>query len=560
MISKIRNIFGTIYKHEKLFVPLAILLFTIILSIPLLRTGYSVGHDSEYHIVSIIGLSDSTDGKILTGMQGNLGFGEGIFYPQLSHYIGVFFYRIIGPLGFSALLAAKIANIFMLFCSGLAMYIFLRAILGEKAKWRNMLATYLYMGATYHISCILIRDAMAETALYIFIPIVALSIFYLVKSNYKKFLLAFVIGVVGCMNSHLVLTVWLAMLCFVFAIYKRKEIFTKKNVLYVLLGSAIVLLITLSFWGYMLICKGACDYYVFSDKMVTNGFGRAHVELKFLLQPMDSISSIRFCLDIVALVFCTYMAFFTKKINEKYRGIVRFNLILIAALMVLVCGIIPIQVWPRLFSTIQFAWRLVTFMVFLLAFSLAICLSYVPKNHVPVLSAVIIASVLVNAFSVNGYVKLVDTVNQLNRTNPDYLPMAMLNDYREGRGYVVDTERIVLKPEFGKAEIRNMVDNAANLDFDIETESKTKVSLPRTYYWGYEATIEYASGEVETVDAKCDEHGYVMLKINGTAHVKLRYTGRAVLPLMRIISVVSVTSFAGTYVVMYLCDRKKSQK
>jgi hypothetical protein len=138
--------------------------------------------------------------------------------------------------------------------------------------------------------------------------------------------------------------------------------------------------------------------------------------------------------------------------------------------------------------------------------------------------------------------------------------MAMLNDYREGRGYVVDTERIVLKPEFGKAEIRNMVDNAANLDFDIETESKTEVSLPRTYYWGYEATIEYASGEVETVDAKCDEHGYVMLKINGTAHVKLRYTGRAVLPLMRIISVVSVTGFASTYVVMYLCDRKKSQK
>ena len=199
-------------------------------------------------------------------------------------------------------------------------------------------------------------------------------------------------------------------------------------------------------------------------------------------------------------------------------------------------------------------------MVFLLAFSLAICLYYVPKNNIPVLSAVIIASVLANAFSVNGYVKLVDTVNQLDRTNPDYLPMAMLYDYREGRGYVVDTERIVLKPESGKAEIRNMVNNAANMDFDIEAEAKTEVSLPRTYYWGYEATIEYASGEVETVDAKCDEYGYVMLEIDGTAHVRLRYTGKAVLPLMRIISVVSVTGFAGAYVVMYLCDRKKSQK
>ena len=124
-----------------------------------------------------------------------------------------------------------------------------------------------------------------------FIPIVALSVFYLMKNNYKKFLLAFVIGVVGCINSHLVLTVWLAALCFVFAIYEHKIVFTRKNILYVLLGCAISLLITLSFWGFMLICKGACDYYVFSDKMVTNGFGRAHVNLIDMLRPQASMST-----------------------------------------------------------------------------------------------------------------------------------------------------------------------------------------------------------------------------------------------------------------------------
>ena len=559
MVGKIRNIFRAIYRHEKIFVPLAILLFTIILAIPLYKPGYSVGHDSEYHVVSIIGLSDSTDGKIITGMH-DIGYGEGIFYPQLSHYIGVFFYRLIGPFGFSALLAAKMANIFMLFCSGLAMYIFLRAVLGEKAKWRNMVATYLYMGATYHMSCILIRDAMAETALYMFIPIVALSVFYLMKNNYKNFLLAFVIGVVGCINSHLVLTVWLAALCFVFAIYEHKIVFTRKNILYVLLGCAISLLITLSFWGFMLICKGACDYYVFSDKMVTNGFGRAHVNLIDMLRPQASMSSIRFWLDIVALVFCAYMAFFTKKINKKYRGIVRLNLIIIAVLMILVCGIIPIWTWPRLFSTIQFAWRLVTFMVFLLAFSLAICLNYTPKNIIPALSAIIIASIVTGVFSINGYVKYVYTVNQLDRGNVDYLPIAMLNNYSDETGYMVDQEHIVLKPEEGRAEIRNMINHAASFDFDIETNSKTEVSLPRAYYWGYEATIEYEDGETKTVDVDFDELGYILLTIDRSAHVKLRYTGKAALSIMRAISGITAVSFAGTYIVIYVRSRKSAKK
>jgi len=557
-MEKIKRFLQAFTKNEKIFVPIILLIFSVLLCVPLYHGGYNIGHDSSYHLVSIAGLADSNEGKIFSGMWNNIGYGEGIFYPQLSHYVGVAVYKVVSIFGFSVLTAAKITNVLLLYCSGLTFYLFVRQVLGKKAMKGNIIASLLYIGATYHMSCILIRDAMAETALYVFIPIVALSLYYLVKQDYKKFLLSFVIGVAGCMNSHLVLTIWLVIFCVLFAIYKRKLFFTKKNILYVVLGSVITLTLTCSYWAYMIICKGACDYFAFSDEMITNAFKLSHRELRLLFTPSVSADSIRFFLDLTALLFCIIMAFFTKYIDKKYRGIVKFNLVLIAIIALLTAGIIPIEKWPHLLSAIQFAWRLVTYAVFLLAFSLAICLYYMPQNNRKWLMLLLAASIFTNAYSIEVYPMTFEHLRQASTINADYLPTKMLDHYRDGLKYSVDTRRLEIIPKEGKAVVKNARGDTPDFDFDLETESSTKVSIPRVYYYGYEAIAEYSDGSVEKIAADCDEYGFVALEIPRSAHVAVRYTGGKALALLRAISAGTAVGFFGGYLVSYA--RKKHTK
>lgn len=558
-MEKIRAKLKVFSKKEKIFVPVVLLILTLLLCIPLYRSGYNGVHDSEYHLVSIAGLADSKEGKIFSGMWDGIGYGEGIFYPQLSHYAGAAIYKVFSAFGLSVLTAAKVTNILLLYCSGLTFYLFVREVLGKKAMKGNLVASFLYVGATYHMSCILIRDAMAETALYIFIPLVALSLYYLMKQNYKKFLLSFVVGVAGCMNSHLVLTIWLAAFCFIFAIFKRKQFFTKKNIFYVILGSIITLALTCSYWAFMVICKDSCDYYVFSDGMVMNGINRAHQELRVLLFPMVGVSGIRFYLNIAALTFCITMAFFTKRIDKKYRGIVKFNLILIAFILLIIAGIIPIRIWPNFLQTIQFAWRLMTFAVFLLAFSLAICLHYAPQSLIKWLTIILIVSIFASSYGIDGTVKELKTIKEADRTNNDYLPIKMVDYYRqEDKSIIVDTKRLEVAPEEGAAIIKNAHGGASDYSFDIETNSLTKVSIPKVYYYGYEATAKYLNGGSEKIAVEYDEIGFVQLEIPQSAHVEVRYTGGKSLGLLRAISAGTAVGFFGGYLVSYA--RKKHIK
>ena len=64
-----------------------IFLVSIFLLFPLINNLYFYGHDTTYHVATILSLIKNTNYnlKILPIIANDFGYGSGIFYPQLFH-------------------------------------------------------------------------------------------------------------------------------------------------------------------------------------------------------------------------------------------------------------------------------------------------------------------------------------------------------------------------------------------------------------------------------------------------------------------------------------------
>lgn len=126
------------------------------------------------------------------------------------------------------------------------------------------------MTAPYHLAQIFVRDSFSEMFIPIAIPLIILGLLYLKEKRYKLFFLYFVGGYTLAIYSHLAMTIYFTLILIVsfFTIY-FKEMFTKKNILYLVSASVIILLLTASFWLPMLEIKLKGSYGVFMPYYMT---------------------------------------------------------------------------------------------------------------------------------------------------------------------------------------------------------------------------------------------------------------------------------------------------
>lgn len=186
---------------------LIILFVAVIVMLPLLiNKDYPISDDSDFHIANITSTIETMDDfvpdDILPNLFGNYGVGVRQFYPILGHTFIAYFSKITT---IDVMTSLKITHTIVLFLSGLTMYYF--ALHLCKNKKYALFSSIIYMLFPYHLSEIYIRDALGESLLFIFLPMILNGLSYLFEDK-KKFYFLFCLGYIGGMLSHLTLMVY----------------------------------------------------------------------------------------------------------------------------------------------------------------------------------------------------------------------------------------------------------------------------------------------------------------------------------------------------------------
>lgn len=150
---------------------IALLLLTVFALAPLLQPGYFWGaHDARHSVYFLFEFDRSIqDGILYPRWAPDFTFGYGYpffnIYAPLPFYVGEAFHL----LGFGFVDSVKMVFGLSILLSGLAMYGFLRRLLGRPGA---LLAALTYVYVPYHLFDLYVRAALAESVALVFIPLV----------------------------------------------------------------------------------------------------------------------------------------------------------------------------------------------------------------------------------------------------------------------------------------------------------------------------------------------------------------------------------------------------
>ena len=243
IFEKLKNICDKIEKRYIIIFIIAVIVF-----LPYFSGEFVKGDDYLYHLSNLFSLNNSVSfsegnffpSKIRSVLANNMGYGNGIFYPQLAYYITLYIYKIITALfGTSFFAAVKIYEFCILFLSGIFMYKFM--VISFKNKDVALLTSIIYMTAPYFITDIFTRMAYAEIGIFLFVPIVMIGINYIINKDYRRFFIYFVIGYSGMICSHLTMTIYFTIFLVVILLINIRQLLNKKAILSFILATLVVI-------------------------------------------------------------------------------------------------------------------------------------------------------------------------------------------------------------------------------------------------------------------------------------------------------------------------------
>ena len=150
---------------------LLVVLFSLFAIGPLLQPGYPwEAHDARHSVYFLFEFDQGIqEGNLYPRWQPDFAFGYGYpffnIYGPLSTYVGEAFYL----LGLSFTGAVKAVLALSVVGSGLAMYGFVKQVLGRRA---GLVAAVAYMVIPYRLVDLYVRTALAESVAYVFVPLV----------------------------------------------------------------------------------------------------------------------------------------------------------------------------------------------------------------------------------------------------------------------------------------------------------------------------------------------------------------------------------------------------
>lgn len=229
---------------------------------PYLNNRIFYAHDLPYHLNRILSMTENIKigdflSLIHSRVLNNLGYANGLFYPQLFMYIPSILMAITG---LHVLTVYKIFLIIITFFTFLAMYICTKNIFGKKSV--AFFSGIIYTFSLYRLTDIYVRGALGELLSFIFIPIIVYGLYEIIFGKNEKWWII-VIGICGLAYSHLLSFVFMLPFIILICILNIKTIFKDKTKLKnLLIAAALSVLLTLAYFGPMLEQKLSYRFYI----------------------------------------------------------------------------------------------------------------------------------------------------------------------------------------------------------------------------------------------------------------------------------------------------------
>ena len=535
-----------------------IFLITFLLLFKLFNNPRFYGHDTIFHTGSIIYLSKTISlsnifGSNIIKLNTNIyGYGTWLFYPKLPHLLGAYLYLIFK----NVYISMNIVYFITTFLSGVSIYYLSKKIFNNKKV--AFLSGIIYLTYSYHLCEIYIRDAYAENFMFMVIPLIFLGLFELKDNNIKKFYLYFITGYTIGMYSHLISMVFITIFVALFILFYRK-IFFKKNILKSLLISTIIVTsLTLPFLTTIIEHKILGNYIVFSEffSSKTSTSEQALSMLSYIIHSDKLIINkiiVYINYTVLVLILLTTIIFLFKKNINKYK---EERKLLFFGSLICIALINSNWLWehiPKIFSTIQFPWRITTLLCLIISLYAPLFFlnkyKYIEKKLV---FTIVICINILEAFFSTSYYGYMEYSNKeiLNNLGVmgwqlEYLPNTMIkNNISElftnielinSSNTNIDINIIESKFPNITFKFKNKRNSSLQLNkqyeelklinreniLQLSNNNNVYLEFPRTYYLGYTLTNQYN----ETFPLYKNISGKISTKINKNGKYYLKYTG-----------------------------------
>lgn len=534
-------------NKEKIILYLLIVLSVVILSYPIISNKIKYKDDYYFHITNLLVNREYINifkfkfliPQIFSGaIANNLGYGTGIFYPPLSYYLTCYISYFI-----NLNKIIEYLEIIIIILSNFTMFKFIKKI--TKDNYISTLSSISYISSIYFLSNLYVRFAISESLTFIFIPIVFLGLYNIISLNNNK-LYIFIIGYLGMLHSHLVISVYLTIIIIILFLCFPKKIFKKEIIKKLLLSSIIILLISSSYLVPLLEHKIKGNYAVFEPNyMYTLETLKEHsLSIKDLLT--IKTTGVKVYFNYIILIISIITIILNKKIFKKENNnLYKVSLIITIISLFISSKLFPWDIMPNFLKMIQFPWRLLG----LTSFSLAILSGYMIKliqKKYKLLLTIIISIFIV----INGYLSIEKQTNHNNLLLEDiqipnemslgvqseYLPIKTINniDYFKYR-----IEYIYIKD--GKAKTHILENNTPYLKSEIELISDNiTIELPRIYYLGYEIKLTDKEGNISKIDYYENKYGFIETKLNKSGILEISYTKTLANKIANYISIITI--------------------
>ena len=367
-----------------------------------------------------------------------------------------------------------------------------------------------------------------------FIPMIILGLYELFEGDKSKFYKWFIIGYVGILNSHLVMSVYFTAFVMIYILLNIKKVFKKENIKALLIACLLILLLTAPFTVPLIQHKLLGAYTVFEGETMAS-YGTIIVSTlklpEFIIQkPSTEFADICYYLNLLALFMAILTIVCRKKLfkEEKEKKFFWFLVILTVVSIFMISELCPWKSLPKIMIMIQFTWRIETILVMALSILASLILTRI-KDIKPklILTILIIVFNLYTAYCVYNP----EQIKELNMEELDmsywgmgwekeYLPEITNKnlDYFDNRG-----NEIIVKE--GNANIEIINDRTPDLEAKIENCDNAKIELPRIYYLGYKAILKNDSGNEKELQLYMNDKGFIETTIDSNGTIILKYEG-----------------------------------
>ena len=545
---------------------LILLITSFIIMYPKISDGiFSTGADGRFHASIIQAYRDSfsqgnffTSG-ILPNIGGNLGYGTALFYPTLIHQIAGFIAFLI-PSDYDVYYAMDIIYFFNFFFASLTMFLLSKKLFNN--NFIALISGIIYTLTPYHLAQIYTCDAFAQIWLFVFLPLVFLGVYYLIIKNYKLFYFYFILGIVGCIYSHMMISFYLAIISLIIiSIFYFNQIFNKDNIKPIIISILIILELTSPLYLTLLYFKIFGNYQVFlPGHMVLNGIENTFIppELYLYHDPTKGEQLLDYSINLPVIISSLFSIILYKKYENK--KIIFFLITTIFILLILYSTYSPLQFIPNIFEILQSISRLTPLLWISISLFAPICFLKLKLNK-------LIKIILILIFIFFGFKQLRYLQNDLEKNSTMYvyntkkeelipnitllpdsleelkIPSNSLGHQKEYMpvGYICEdfikraNDGIILLEGNGNIELNS--NNVPNMSFTITNQTNySEIELPRIYYAGYVLTKDG-----KNIDLYQSKNGFLAFNgndLNGTYN--LTYKGTIFQKIGKIIRVLTI--------------------